>query len=126
MPFCWKCWGAAFAATVLFCAAAIRFLDTPIARHFQNGAPHWGLLGTIFAGPVLISLITIVILPLLFLRLLRGSLSDFAETIIVAGIGALASFSVNDFVLKRMFGRTNVENSLDQPALAGFHFWAAT
>ena len=122
MPFCWKCWLATFVATAALCAGAILWLDLPIAHHFQSDAPHWGLLGTIFAGWVLVSLITIVILPLLIVRLVRGSLSDFAETVIVAGGAALASFSVNDFVLKRIFGRTDVADSLAQPAAAGFHF----
>jgi len=123
MPFCWRCWLAALVATAALCAGAVPWLDMAIARHFQSEAPHWGLLGTIFAGPVLVGLITVIVAPLLILRLVRGSLSDFAETIIVAGVAALASFSVNDFVLKRVFGRSDVADSLAQPAVAGFHLF---
>ena len=123
MAFCWKCWLAALLATALFCVAAFIWLDMPIAHYFASSAPHWGLLGTIFAGPVLVGLIAAVILPLLLLRLVRGTLSDFAETVIVAGGAALASFSVNDFVLKRIFGRTDVADSLANPATAGLHLF---
>jgi membrane-associated phospholipid phosphatase len=123
MPFCWKCWSAVLVAIAGLCAGAFLRLDMPIARYFQSDAPHWGLLGTIFAGPVLVSLITVIVAPLLILRLVRGSLSDFAETVIVAGVAALVSFSVNDFVLKRIFGRTDVADSLAQPATAGFHLF---
>ena len=101
MPFCWRCWLAALVATAALCAGAVPWLDMAIARHFQSEAPHWGLLGTIFAGPVLVGLITVI----------------------VAGVAALASFSVNDFVLKRVFGRSDVADSLAQPAVAGFHLF---
>lgn len=123
MPYCWKCWAGAFAATVVFCVLGVAYLDVPIAIYFQRGTSHWDIAGEVFSSPVLVGLITIVIAPLLLLRLVRGSLSDFAETVIVAGGTALGTFSVNDFVLKRMFGRQDVADFLADPRGAGFHLF---
>ncbi len=94
-----------------------------LAHYFAAGSTSWSFMGEKFSSPVLISAITLAIGPLLVLRLVRGTLSDFAETIIVAGCAALGSFTVSDFVLKRLFGRNNVTETLASPDTAGFHFF---
>lgn len=112
---------AGFAITILLCWLSIQWLDAPLARYFANGFTRWDFMGESFSSPVLIGLITLVVTPLAFLRLLRGVLSDFAETVIVAGCAALGSFTVNDFVLKRIFGRDGVMEYLTAPETTGFH-----
>jgi membrane-associated phospholipid phosphatase len=105
------------------CLLAIGWADIPLMHFFAGGAARWSFMGENFNSPVLIGLITLVIAPLLLLRLTRGTLSDFLETVIVAGCAALASFTVNDFVLKRLFGRDTLLHYLTDPATAGFHLF---
>jgi membrane-associated phospholipid phosphatase len=97
--------------------------DLPLALYFADGAARWAFMGDSFNSPILIGLITLVVAPLLLLRLIRGTLSEFSETVIVAGGAALGAFTVSDFVLKRLFGRDGVIRYLAAPETAGFHFF---
>jgi len=116
-------WLGALLSTVLLCALSIEYLDMPIARLlFTGGVAHkLSVLGSLLSSSTLVGLITIVILPLILIRLVRGTLSKFGETIIVAGCVAIGAFAVNDNVLKWIFGREEVVTYLTNPTDPIFH-----
>jgi membrane-associated phospholipid phosphatase len=116
-------WLGAFLSTVLLCSFSIEYLDMPIARLlFKSSIAHkLGVLGELLSSATLVGLITIVILPLTLIRLVRGTLSKFGETMIVAGSAAIGAFAVNDNVLKWIFGREDVATYLVDPTGPIFH-----
>jgi membrane-associated phospholipid phosphatase len=120
MIFTLKPWITALVVTAIICGVSIEFLDTPIAQFFLHDAHRLHPLGDALGSAVLVSAITVVIFPLLIERLVRGCLSRLKEATIVSGIAALGSFTVNDFVLKRIFGRQDVASYLSHPVGTGF------
>ena len=116
-------WLAALLTTGLLCLFSIEYLDMPIARLlFRGGAAHkLSILGALLSSSALVGLISIVILPLILIRLVRGTLSKFGETVIVAGCAAIGTFAVNDNVLKWIFGREEVATYLTNPTGPIFH-----
>jgi membrane-associated phospholipid phosphatase len=101
-----KVWCAVFAVTLVGVAIAIRWLDIPVAFIFLTKANRFTELGTgLASAAVLVTGEMVLIVGLAIVRIVRGSLSKFAQALFIACCASLAAFVANDYILKFVFGR---------------------
>jgi membrane-associated phospholipid phosphatase len=90
------------------CTAAVIFsfvrLDTPVARYFWNASHPLSPLNEGFGATVLLSVESVAILIVVLMRLTRGRISVFGETLAIACLGSMCAYAFNDHVLKVLFG----------------------
>jgi membrane-associated phospholipid phosphatase len=90
------------------CAAAAAFsfkeIDVPVARRVWAIGHHLASLNTAFGATVVLSLESAVVLGLIVVRLTRGHISRFAETLALACLASICAYAINDEVLKPFFG----------------------
>lgn len=102
--------------------ASIQWLDMPIARHFLRGSSHVAGLSHIFGSLELVTAEALLMAILAIIRILRGSLPDYAKALFVACGASLSAFTINDFTLKVVFGRYNPQVFFQASPLPIFHF----
>jgi membrane-associated phospholipid phosphatase len=90
------------------CTAAVIFsfvrLDSPVALYFWNASRPLSPLNEGFGATVLLSIESAVILIVVLMRLIRGRISAFEETLAIACLGSMCAYAFNDHVLKVLFG----------------------
>jgi membrane-associated phospholipid phosphatase len=111
---------------LLICATivAISFLhmDVPTALYFWNVGHFRAPLNAAFGSSLILAAESAVILSTVLVRLVRGHISAFGETLAIACLVSMCAYVVNDHVLKVFFG---VPNPADVVLGAGhnFNFW---
>lgn len=97
----------ACAAAAAFCFAEI---DVPVAHRVWGVGRHLSSLNATFGASVILSVESAVVLGLIIVRLMRGHISRFAETLALACLASICAYGINDEVLKPLFG---VQSPLD-------------
>src|ERR1700742_3237854 len=100
-------WCLLFGATVIAVAISLQWLDLPLARMFRGHARHLASMGVGLGSRVLIAGEVVVMAWLAIRRLVKGNLSLFGKAMFVSCCASLSAFTVNDYVLKYVFGRPN-------------------
>jgi membrane-associated phospholipid phosphatase len=90
--------------TAILATIAFVYLDVPLALHLLAAHKYLRPLNGAFASTVLLSVETVVILMVGVRRLLRGSVTTFEKTLVLASFASICSYAVNDHVLKICFG----------------------
>jgi membrane-associated phospholipid phosphatase len=116
-------WGLAFAAALGITIVSILWLDAPIARYFFRNSPHVAGLAHAFGTSVIVSGDTALMLILALIRIVRGSLPDYAKALFVACAASLIAFAANDYILKLIFGRYGPYTFLGNPTAPLFNFF---
>jgi len=98
--------GASLAAAIII-AACIRWVDYPISAmflgNFQPGSP----TGNILSGINIVTVQIVVIVVLGIANLWKGGLPKWANTLMVACTASVLAYTLNDTILKTVFGRPN-------------------
>ena len=101
----------------------IRWVDYPVAASFLHASSGRGIIGYIFAGRVLVTAELSVVAALALVRLKIGSLPDMAKVLLVACSTSVMAYTLNDLVLKIVFGRQNPEAFYQSPLQGAVHFF---
>src|ERR1700749_2332126 len=104
----------------LLCLLAIVTIDGPVAHLFSKSTLYMQQKDFAVGAPLLLIPVVLMTVCCAAFILLARRLSQIAETIITAGISAFVGFVFNNFGLKPVFGRQNVEVFLYHPQQAGF------
>jgi membrane-associated phospholipid phosphatase len=115
----WAVWLATGAAAVAFSFVRI---DVPIALYFWDASHLLRPLNEGLGAAVILSGESAVILFVVLLRLVRGHISVFGETLVIACVASMCVYVINDHVLKLFFGVPNPSDVMDG-ARHGFHLW---
>jgi membrane-associated phospholipid phosphatase len=97
-------WILSLLLCIAMVALAFLYFDLPVARHFYGFLGHAKSIGAGFSGLVLLSAEAIVALGLMLERILRGRLTPFREATALACLTSMCAYTINDGVLKRVFG----------------------
>jgi membrane-associated phospholipid phosphatase len=112
--------------SLVACAAIVAFaflrMDVSIAVRFWNAGRALSPLNGAFGAAVILSAESAVILVLVLARLVRGHISAFGETLVIACLASMCAYVINDHVLKVFFG---VQNPIDvmHGAKHSFNLW---
>jgi membrane-associated phospholipid phosphatase len=115
-------WCRLCAVTLGATAAAMHWLDRPLALYFVANASRLNLLGTGLSSGVLIAGEMTVVIGLAVARIARGSLPKPGKALLLACCASLCAFAVNDDVLKVIFGRPDPALFLFAATQPHFHF----
>jgi membrane-associated phospholipid phosphatase len=88
-------------------AVAFAYLDVPTARRLYGLWASTASLSKGFAGAVLLAFESSLALALIVLRILRGRLSPFRETVVLACLTSICAYAICDSSLKFFFGVPN-------------------
>jgi len=112
--------------SLVVCAAAVVLLfervDVPTALHFWKVGRVLKPLNGAFGAAVVLTAESTVILTTVLVRLVRGHISPFAETLAIACLTSICAYGVNDHVLKIFFGVPS-PTEVVHGAIHGFNFW---
>ncbi len=75
-----------------------------VARRVWGVGRHLSTLNATFGATVILAVESAVVLSLIVVRLMRGHISRFAETLALACIASICAYGINDEVLKPLFG----------------------
>ena len=94
--------------SLVACAAIVAFLflrmDVPTALHFWNAGRLLSPLNAAFGAAVILSGESAAILFMVLARLVRGHVSVFGETLVIACLASMCAYVINDHLLKVFFG----------------------
>jgi len=97
--------------SLVACAAIVAFLflrmDVPTALHFWNAGRLLSPLNGAFGAAVILSGESAAILFMVLARLVRGHISVFGETLVIACLASMCAYVINDHLLKVFFGVPN-------------------
>jgi membrane-associated phospholipid phosphatase len=88
-------------------AASFLYFDLPVAARVYGLLGHAKTIGTGFSSEVLLSAEAAIALGLMINRILRGHLSPFREATALACLTSMCAYTINDSVLKLVFGVPN-------------------
>lgn len=115
----WVLTAGATGALVTFLFARV---DVPVAHHFWKVGRFLSPLGTAFGSVVILSAESAIILGVGFMRLVRGHVSRFAATLATACLTSVATYVLNDAVLKVLCGVPNIADVM-HGTRHGFNIW---
>ena len=119
-----KIWGAVVIVTLIAVTISIRWLDIPVALIFLTKGNRFTELGTgLASAAVLVAGEIVLMMGLAITRVIRGSLSEFAQALFIACSASLAAFVANDYILKFVFGRRTPSLLLQGIPNYPFHFF---
>jgi membrane-associated phospholipid phosphatase len=108
------------------CAALVAFsfvhIDVPTAHRFWNASRHFSTWGEAFGSSVILTAESAVLLFLVLMRLVRGHISAFGETLAIACLASMCAYVINDQVVKVIFGVPTPVQVI-HGARHGFNFW---
>jgi membrane-associated phospholipid phosphatase len=104
MRLAYRMWLLSLLICTLIVAVAFAYFDLPVARHVYGILGATESLATGFASAILLSVEATVALALVILRITRGHLSPFRETILLACLTSICAYAINDRALKFFFG----------------------
>jgi membrane-associated phospholipid phosphatase len=116
-------WYGALLVTTATIAASIHWLDYPVATIFLNASKHVGLIGEIFGGRVLVAGELSLILALTIVRLWNGNLPELAKVFLIACSASVMAYTLNDIVLKIVFGRQSPTKFYQSHIAGVFHLF---
>lgn len=103
--------------SLLICAVAVTvafvYFDVPVALYISGFFPRSETLTRGFASVVLLAIEAAVVLALIILRIRRGHLSPFRETVALACLASICAYAINDGTLKYFFGVPNPSALVD-------------
>jgi membrane-associated phospholipid phosphatase len=99
-----RIWLLSFVACAATAAFSFAELDVPVARRVWPINTPLATLDATFGATVILSVESAVVLSLIVVRLMRGHISRFAETLALACIASICAYGINDAVLKPLFG----------------------
>lgn len=112
--------------SLLICAAlgtlSFARVDVPVARYCWRADHFLNPLGDAFGSALILAAQSIVVLTMVVVRLVRGRLSPFGETLAIACLTSICAYSVNDHLLKVFFGVPNPQ-AVVRGARHGFNLW---
>ena len=112
--------------SLVACAAVVAFLfvrmDVPTALHFWKVSRVVKLLNGAFGAAIVLSAESAVILATVLVRLVRGHISVFGETLAIACLTSICAYGINSHVLKVLFGVPNPTDVM-HGATHNFIFW---
>ena len=115
-----------WALSLVGCAAVVAFLfvriDVPTALRFWNVGRLLSPLNEGFGAAVILSAESAVILFMVLVRLVRGHISVFGETLAIACLASMCAYVINDHVLKVFFGVPNPTDVI-HGARHSFNLW---
>jgi membrane-associated phospholipid phosphatase len=115
-----------WALSLVGCAAVVAFLfvriDVPTALRFWNAGRLLSPLNEGFGAAVILSAESAVILFMVLVRLVRGHISVFGETLAIACLASMCAYVINDHVLKVFFGVPNPTDVI-HGARHSFNLW---
>jgi membrane-associated phospholipid phosphatase len=95
-------------ASLVACAAIVTFLflrvDVPTALRFWNEGSVLSSLNGALGAAVILSAESAAILFMVLARLVRGHISVFGETLVIACLASMCAYVINDHLLKVFFG----------------------
>lgn len=91
---------------MLLVEITFNFFDVPIARRIYGLSGGTGLAAGL-AGSILLSIEAAIALVLIIGRIVRGHLSKFRETTVLACLASICAYAVNTNILKVAFGVPN-------------------
>jgi hypothetical protein len=97
-------WILSLLLSIVMVAVAFLYFDLPVAQHFYGFLGHAKTIGAGFSGLVLLSAEAITALTLMIDRIMRGRLTPFREATALACLTSMCAYTINDSVLKRVFG----------------------
>ena len=116
-------WYRALLVTTVTIAASIHWLDYPVAAIFLNASKHVGLIGKIFGGRVLVAGELSLIFALTIVRIRNGSLPELAKVFLIACNASIMAYTLNDVVLKILFGRLSPATFYQSHIAGVFHLF---
>jgi membrane-associated phospholipid phosphatase len=112
--------------SLVACAAIVAFLflrmDVPTALHFWNAGRLLSPLNGAFGAAVILSAESAAILFMVLARLVRGHISVFGETLVIACLASMCAYVINDHLLKVFFGVPNPTDVM-HGARHSFNLW---
>jgi membrane-associated phospholipid phosphatase len=112
--------------SLVACAAIVAFLflrmDVPTALHFWNASRLLSPLNGAFGAAVILSAESAAILFMVLARLVRGHISVFGETLVIACLASMCAYVINDHLLKVFFGVLNPTDVM-HGAKHSFNLW---
>ena len=118
-----KWWCASLLITLSVIAVSIRWLDVPIARFFFVGSSRVAALGQALGSSKMVTGDATLLLALAVIRMVRGSLPDYAKAVFIACCASLSAFAANDYILKQIFGRYGPYAFPGNPAMQAFNLF---
>jgi membrane-associated phospholipid phosphatase len=115
-------WCIVLLAVLVAIIASVQWLDMPIARYFLGGSGHVAGLAGLLGSPELVAGEASLMAILAIIRIMRGTLPDYAKALFVACVASLSAFTINDFTLKVVFGRYNPHVFFQAAPLSVFNF----
>jgi membrane-associated phospholipid phosphatase len=116
-------WYAALLIAAVAISVCIRWVDYPVAAKFLNVSKEVGLIGKIFGGRVIVAGELSVIAVLALVRIRFGSLPSIAKVLLVACGTSVMAYTLNDLVLKIVFGRQSPTAFYESPLAGTFHLF---
>jgi hypothetical protein len=118
-----KWWCVSLLIGPIVVTVSIRWLDVPIARFFFGGSSRVVGLGQVFGSSKVVACDAALMLMLVLVRVVRGSIPDYAKVVFVACCASLCVFAANDYILKPVFGRYGPYAFLGNPAMQVFNLF---
>lgn len=118
-------WLVAFAVVSTLCIALALFVDVPLARSLVGirfFIPRWADVGT---EPILVTGATVVLLYAVSF-LYGHPLSDAGTAAILSSCVVFGTLTINDFILKPLFGRLTVDQYFAKGVASSFILFMAT
>ena len=107
LRFPYQIWILSLLICIAMVAAAFLYFDLPVAHRVYGLLGHAKTIGTGFSSVVLLSAEAAVALWLMVNRIVRGHLSPFREATALACLTSMCAYTINDSVLKLVFGVPN-------------------
>jgi membrane-associated phospholipid phosphatase len=111
------------------CAVAVIysfiFVDLPTAQHFWDAERFLRHLNSALGSTVILSAEFATIFVIGLMRLVRGDISLFQETLALACLTSMCAYGINDHVLKASFGVPNPADVISG-ARHGVNLWAGS
>jgi membrane-associated phospholipid phosphatase len=118
-----QAWYLALVAAMVAIWVSVRWIDYPVAAKFLHISNKRGLIGYILGGRVLVTGELSLIAILALVRIRTGHLSDMAKTLLVACSASVLSYTLNDLLLKVVFGRQNPSDYFQSHLPGTFHLF---
>jgi len=107
LRFPYRIWILSLLICTLMVAVAFFYFDVPIAHRVYGVLGQPKSLGAGFSSVVLLSAEAAVALGLMIIRITHGHLSPFREATVLACLTSMCAYTINDSVLKLLFGVPN-------------------
>jgi membrane-associated phospholipid phosphatase len=122
IPVAIEIWLLLFITAGALVALGFARIDLPVARYFWSAGRFLRPLDRALAAVVILSIESSLIVVLVLVRLLRGHISRFGETLVIACLTSICAYGINSDVLKVIFGVPNTF-AVMRGANHAFHLW---